>query len=263
MGARARRGVGVLLLLAVVLAGCSARDPDRRPPSPGSGAGPSGDVTVFAAASLSDVFEGVGDAFEAAHPEVTVTLNFGGSSVLAEQLRQGATADVFAPADRSVMRAVEDGGLVTADDVFASNSLEIAVPAGNPAGVAGLGDFARPDLTVALCAADVPCGASARTAFASAGVTPLPDTLEQDVTSVLAKVRLGEVDAGVVYRTDVLAAGREVEGVLLPEEANVTNRYPIAPLVGAPNPDAAAAFVAFVLSDAARAIFEEAGFGAP
>jgi len=261
MAASRRLVLGAVLALSASVTGCAASHSEERPR--GSGPGPSDVVTVFAAASLSEAFEGVAAAFEAAHPGLTVVLSFGGSSVLAEQLQQGAPADVFASADRVTMREAERARLVSHSAVFATNLLEIAVPPGNPARVGALGDLAQGDLAVALCAADVPCGASAGAAFTAARVTPRPDTLERDVKSVLTKVRMGEADAGVVYRTDVLAAGRDVEGVPIPEAENVTNEYLIASLADAVRPDAADAFVSFVLSDAGREVLDEAGFGAP
>jgi molybdate transport system substrate-binding protein len=261
MTSGSRLAVGALVVLSVALTGCSSAQPGDRQAE--SGPALSGDITVFAAASLNEAFERMAAQFEAAHPGLRVVLSFGGSSVLAEQLLQGAPADVFASADRPTIRRVEDAGLVTGDAVFATNVLEIAVPPGNPARVATLEDLARPDLAVALCAADVPCGASARAAFSASGVTPRPDTLERDVKSVLTKVRMGEVDAGVVYRTDVLAAGGDVDGVPIPDAVNVTNEYPIASLADGAHRKVADAFVSFVLSDAGRAVLDEAGFGAP
>jgi molybdate transport system substrate-binding protein len=137
------------------------------------------------------------------------------------------------------------------------------VPPGNPGRVAGLADFADPDRTLALCAPEVPCGDAAATAFRQAGVTPRPDTLEQDVRAALTRVELGEVDAAVVYATDVRAAGDRVEGVPLPDDAQVTTDCVVAPLRASAAPEAAAAFADFAASDAARARFEEAGFRAP
>ena len=134
--------------------------------------------------------------------------------------------------------------------VFVRNRLEIAVPAGNPGGVTGLADFANPDLTIALCAEEVPCGAAAIKAFAAAGITPAPDTLEQDVKATLTKVELGEVDAALVYRTDVIVAGDAVEGIEFPEAGEAINDYPIVALKDSANIDAARAFVAYVLSEA-------------
>lgn len=250
----------VVLAAAMVLAGCSSGD------AGGVGGTPaiSGDVTVFAAASLTESFTRLGKDFEAAHPGVTVTFNFAGSSALAKQINDGAPADVFASAAPKNMTEVTGTGSVTAKPVtFVTNTLEIAVPAGNPAKITGLADFAKADLKIALCAEQVPCGAASKKVFDAAGITAAPDTLEQDVKAVLTKVSLGEVDAALVYKTDVKAAGDKVEGIEFPEAAKAVNEYPIATCAKAPNPDGAKAFVDYVLSDEGRAVLTEAGFGTP
>ena len=219
---------------------------------------------MFAAASLTETFTELGDAFTADHPDVTVTFSFGGSSGLAAQVASGAPADVFAAASGTTMATVVDaGGGAGEPTVFARNVLQLVVPAGNPAGVTGLEDLTDPDLTIALCAPEVPCGSAAEKVFAAAGLTPAPDTLEQDVRAVLTKVELGEVDAALVYRTDVLAAGDSVEGIDLPGSADAVNDYPVVVLAESPNPDAAAAFVDLVLSAEGRDVLTGAGFQAP
>jgi molybdate transport system substrate-binding protein len=251
----------VSLVTALVLAGCGATDAGGdETGSPGI----SGDITVFAAASLTESFTRIGEDFEAAHPGVEVTFNFAGSSALARQLDEGAPADVFASAARKNMDQVTESGSVTAKPVtFVTNTLEIAVPAGNPAKVTGLADFAKADLKIALCAEQVPCGAASAKVFDAAGITAAPDTLEQDVKAVLSKVSLGEVDAALVYKTDVRSAGDEVEGIEFPEADKAVNEYPIAVCATAPNPDGAQAFIDYVLSGKGRAVLTEAGFGAP
>jgi molybdate transport system substrate-binding protein len=251
--------LGAALLL--VLAGCGA-SADGAAAGPASTA-PQGQLTVFAAASLTGAFQAIGEDFSAAHPGVDVTFNFGGSSGLAQQIASGAPADVFAAASPATMRTVTDAGDAGEPAVFARNRLEIAVPAGNPGGVTGLADFADPSLKIALCAEQVPCGAAARQALTAAGVTPAPDTLEQDVKAALSKVRLGEVDAALVYRTDVLAAGNAVEGIELPAADAAVNDYPLAVLAHAPNAPAARAFVDHVLSEKGRAVLADAGFDVP
>ncbi|KOX34800.1 molybdate-binding protein [Saccharothrix sp. NRRL B-16348] len=229
-----------------------------------SGTGGDGRLTVFAAASLTETFTRLGADFEAANPGVDVVFNFGGSSALAQQIGQGAPADVFASAAPANMAQVVDAGGTAAEPVtFAANRLEIAVPAGNPAGITGLADFADADAKIALCAEQVPCGAAAKRAFEAAGVTARPDTVEQDVKAVLTKVRLGEVDAALVYRTDVRAAGGEVVGIGFPEADRTVNHYPIAPLAKARDAARARAFVDHVRSDRGRAVLAEAGFDAP
>ncbi len=232
-------------------------------PSPAASSGRelTGTLTVLAAASLTDVFPALGDRLMADNPSLEVRFSFAGSSALATQIVQGAPADVFASANESQMRVVTDAGLeAAATAVFAENVLEIAVPPGNPGGVTGLADFADPDLALAICAPDVPCGAVARQVFEAAGVTPVPDTEEEDVRAALTKVELGEVDAALVYATDVRSAGSAVEGIEFPQAEEAVNEYPICVLADAPNPDAARAFVDLVLSDEGRAALEDAGF---
>lgn len=221
-------------------------------------------LTVFAAASVTDVFTALGEQFETDHREVTVAFNFAGSSTLAAGIVQGSPADVFAAASPTTMQTVVDADL-NADEptVFVQNTLQIVVPAGNPAGIVGLEDFTNPDLTIALCAEEVPCGAAAVTVFESAGLTPQPDTFEQDVRAALTKVELGEVDAALVYTTDVLAGGPAVAGIDFPEAADAANDYLITSLTDAPNPEAATAWVEFVLSDVGLGALEEAGFQLP
>ena len=260
--------VGVALLAALALAGCSSSTPDQAAPSQTPAAGGvtpeiQGTVTVFAAASLTETFDALKLAFESANPGVEVVYNYGGSSALAEQIVQGAPADVFAAASTTTMTTVTDASLAGTPVDFASNTLEIAVPVGNPGKVTGLDDFADKDLAIAVCAAEVPCGAASEKIFTATGITPSVDTYEQDVKAVLTKVELGEADAGLVYVTDVKAAGDAVEGVEFAEAAGAVNNYPIATLTDATNPDAADAFVAFVLSPEGQAALSDAGFGTP
>ncbi|MFG1951705.1 molybdate ABC transporter substrate-binding protein [Micromonospora sp. NPDC048830] len=245
--------------LVLVLAGCA-----DTPRPAASGDGVRGPVTVFAAASLTETFTRLGKEFEADHPGATVTFSFAGSSALATQINQGAPADVFAAASPATMATVADAGNADgAPATFARNQLVVAVPKGNPGRVGGLADLARPGVKVALCAEQVPCGAAARTALDAAGVSLTPVTLEQDVRGALAKVRLGEVDAALVYRTDATAAASEVDAVEFPESARGVNDYPVVMLRRAGNPAAARAFVAYVLSDRGRAALTAAGFQAP
>lgn len=248
--------VAVAGVTAVALTGCGSADPA---PTQSNGIG--GTVTVFAAASLTETFTELGKRFEAAHPGVRVVYSFGASSALAEQIVQGAPADVFASAAPKNMRQLVDKGEVSAEPAtFVRNRLEIAVPRGNPAGISNLADFGKTEPKIALCAEQVPCGAAAKTVFQAAGVDPRPDTREADVKAVLTKVKLGEVDAALVYRTDVKAGGAQVQGITFPEAGEAVNDYPVAPLAHAPNAAAAAAFVEFARSEQARAVFTEAGF---
>jgi molybdate transport system substrate-binding protein len=243
----------VALITAASLAGCGSNAPAA------TGGTPAGEITVFAAASLTEAFTQIGKDFEAANPGLKVKFNFGGSSALAQQINQGAPADVFASAAPANMKQVTETGAIT----FARNRLAIAVPPGNPGKVSGLADFAKADLKIALCAEQVPCGAAAKKVFETAGVKAAPDTREQDVKAVLTKVQLGEVDAALVYRTDVKAAGGKVEGIEFPESDKAINDYPIAALAKAPNAVGAKAFVDYVLSDKGRAVLGAAGFDGP
>jgi molybdate transport system substrate-binding protein len=226
--------------------------------------GGSGKLTVYAAASLTETFEELGARFEKEHRGVDVRLNFGGSSDLVSQIRSGAPADVFASADEANMdKLAADDLTESAPGVFATNTLQIVVPPDNPAGVESLQDLADPDLRLVVCAPEVPCGAAARKVAESADVTLHPVSEEQSVTDVLAKVRTGEADAGLVYVTDVIAAGDAVQGIAFPESDAVVNRYPIAVVADTEQPDLAEAFVELVLSDAGQTVLRRAGFGRP
>lgn len=220
----------------------------------------SGDLVIFAAASLGSAFDEIATAFEAEHPSVDVQpVRYDGSSTLATQIIEGAAVDVFASADEKNMAKVTDADLATGPELFATNTLVIATPDGNPAGIAGLADL--PGATVVLCAVEVPCGAASQTLLDAAGVAVTPASLEQNVTAVLTKVEAGEADAGLVYATDVV--GKPVVSIVPEGAADVVNRYPIVALTDAPNPDAARAFVEFVLGAKGSAILASYGFGAP
>ncbi len=257
----ARRRLAALAT-AVLLLGCGGQAGADRDGDAGEALG--GTLTVFAAASLMDVFDRLGERFRADHPDVDLRFNYAGSSALAGAIVQGAPADVLASANEAQMRVVTDAGLAAGEpEVFAANLLQIAVPPGNPAGVTGLADFAREELALAVCAPEVPCGAAAGQVFAAARVTPRPDTLEEDVRAALTKVELGEVDAALVYASDVASAGNAVEGIDFPEAEQAVNEYPVCALAGAPNPEAAEAFVDLVLSETGQAALAELGFRSP
>lgn len=248
--------LAVLLAAGALLAGCAAPAASSAPSA--SADELSGTVEVYAAASLQRSFDEVASAFETAHPGVTVSAVYDGSSTLATQIGEGAPADVFASADEKNMAKVA----AEAPDprIFAGNTLVIAVPTGNPGRVESFADLAR--VTTVLCAAEVPCGAASQTLLSNAGVTVTPASAEQNVTAVLTKVAAGEADAGLVYATDVV--GRtDVESIVPAGADAVLNRYPIAALADAPNPAAAAAFVDFVLSADGQRILADAGFRAP
>jgi molybdate transport system substrate-binding protein len=254
---RPLRGPAVLALvlpLALPLAACG-----------GDGSGSSDEtLTVYAAASLTSAFEEIGKRFEAEHDGVDVRFSFGGSSDLVAQIQNGAPADVFASADTANMDKLVDDDLAGADPRdFATNVLEIAVPPDDPAGITTFRDLAKPGVDLVVCAPEVPCGAAAQQVAAKAGVTLRPVSEEQSVTDVLAKVTAGEADAGLVYVTDVEAAGSKVEGIAIPESGEVENVYPIAPVEGTDEPDLAQEFIDTVLGDTGQQVLADAGFGRP
>ncbi|MEV5355316.1 molybdate ABC transporter substrate-binding protein [Streptomyces sp. NPDC086081] len=255
---------GTVALLA--LSACSPSGSDTSG-SPASGESPgrvSGEVTVFAAASLQDSFTDLGKRFEREHPGAKVTFSFGGSDSLAASITGGAPADVFAAASPKTMKIVTDAGDVSGTPAtFVRNELEIATLPGNPEGISSLKDLTAKGLKVVLCAQEVPCGAAARKALDTAGLKLTPVSYEQDVKAALTKVELKEADAAVVYKTDVRAAGDKVEGVEFPESADAVNDYPIALLKDAPNAGAAEAFIALVRSAEGRRVLSEAGFRTP
>ncbi|MFP3881246.1 MAG: molybdate ABC transporter substrate-binding protein [Actinomycetota bacterium] len=241
----------LVLVVGLLISGCSGSD-DRQV------------LLVSAAASLTDAFGAVEEAFEAARPDVDVVLNLAGSSSLREQILGGAPADVFASANMENMEQVLTAGLVAGEPrVFARNQLQIAVPPGNPAGISGLADFADESLFLGLCATGVPCGDLARAALASAGVDPAVDTSEPDVRSLLTKIEAGELDAGITYMTDVFSSEGKVEGIDIPDDVNVDASYPIAVLSGAPRPEIADEFVGFLLSAEGQEIMSGFGFSSP
>lgn len=250
--------------LVLALVGCA---PGQSSAATGTGApagaGLSGELRVFAAASLKASFDELAEAFRAAHPAVALApVVYDGSSALATQIIEGAPADVFAAANEETMAKVIDAGGAAVPRLFAANTLVVVVPAGNPAGVAALADLAEPGVTVVLCAAEVPCGDASQTLLANQGVVVTAASYEQNVTAVLTKVAAGEADAGLVYVTDALRAP-QVDAVEAAGSADIVNRYPIAALSEAGNPAAAAAFVDYVLSAEGRAVLEGLGFGAP
>jgi molybdate transport system substrate-binding protein len=252
-----RRALVAVAAFAVVALGAA-------PPALASGQKPSGEVTVFAAASLTESFNAIAKQFEKRYPDASVRFNFDSSSNLAAQIQQGAPADVFASADGANLQKVVDSGDVTATPaVFARNRLEIAVEKGNPKKVKGLADLDRSGLVVVLCADAVPCGKYAAKALANAGVTVSPASKEENAKATVSKVSLGEADAGVVYVTDVKATKGEVSGVNIPDRQNVIAAYPIATLKGSENSTAAKAWVQFVRSKPAQSTLRRFGFLPP
>lgn len=262
------------LAAAVTLAGCSSSGGSSSKSASSGGTGASGaagspssalsgKILVFAAASLTDTFNTLGQQFQAAHPGTTITFNFGGSSALATQINQGAPGDVFASAAPTNMDAVTKAGNANNPITFVKNTLEIAAAPGNPKHIATVADLAQPGVKVALCEATVPCGVVAAEVFKNAHVTLTPTAREPDVKSTLAVVESGEVDAGMVYVTDVKAAGSKVVGVPIPAAQNASTEYPIAALKDSKNAALATAFVDYVTSSAGQQVLTAAGFQSP
>ena len=218
---------------------------------------------VFAAASLTEVFEELRVAWRRQHPDAELDLHFAGSSRLVVQIREGAPVDVFASADHVNMDKVADELIAEPPRIFARNHLAIVVSAGNPEGIEGLRDLERRELKVALCGPEVPAGRYARQALAKAGVSVSSVSDEPSVKALVSKVRLGELDAGVVYSTDVLAAGDGVGRVEITGDFDVEAEYPIAVLSAGGRRDSAASFVAYVLSDEGQAVLHRFGFRSP
>lgn len=253
------------LLVAVSLAACAgSAGTDGTTAAPGSASAPSGTLTVFAAASLKTTFTELATTFEKENPAAKVSLNFDGSSTLVSQITQGAPADVFASADQANMTKLSDTKLVEGTPaIFATNVLTIVVPPNNPANITSFADLAKPGVKVVVCAAQVPCGAAAKSDEASAGVVVKPVSEELNVTSVLGKVTSGEADAGLVYVTDAKTAGAKVKTVPLELASPTVNKYPIAAVAPSNNQALARAFIALVTGPAGQKVLGDAGFGAP
>ncbi len=246
--------------MVLLLAGCAGEAGDGRSAPPVE----QRTLTVFAAASLTEVFTELEQRFEEVHPGVDVVFNFGASSDLAQQIVNGGPADLFAAANTATMQTVVDAGLVEGEPtVFATNVLQIVTAPGNPKGITSFADLARPDLQVVVCAPQVPCGAAVEKIEQAAGVTLSPVSEEPDVKSTLGKVTTGNADAGLVYATDVGAAGDDVQGVEFPEAAQAVNDYPIAMIADASAADLGRAFQEFVTGSEGRAVLGSAGFGSP
>ncbi|MGA9102591.1 molybdate ABC transporter substrate-binding protein [Aeromicrobium sp.] len=248
------------VLLVTSMAACGSDSSDS-----GSSAAPKETtITVFAAASLKGTFTEIGKQFEAANEGVTVKFNFAGSSDLVAQIQQGAPADVFASADTKNMDKATADQLVEGTPAnVARNTLEIATPPDNPADVDELSDLGDSKVKVVLCAPEVPCGSAAKSVEDVSGVDIKPVSEEQSVTDVLNKVINGEADAGLVYVTDVKAAGDKVKGVEFPESSKVVNTYPIAALTGSKSPEVAKNFAAYVTGAKGQAVLAAAGFAKP
>ncbi|MFJ4541135.1 molybdate ABC transporter substrate-binding protein [Streptomyces tibetensis] len=255
--------VGAAAVLALSACSSSGSDSSAKPDSSGRGK-LSGEVTVFAAASLKESFTTLGKQFEKEHPGTKVTFSFGGSDSLAASITGGAPADVFAAASPRTMKIVTDAGDASgAPATFVRNKLEIATLPGNPGRISSLEDLTKAGLKVVLCDKEVPCGTAAQKALDASRLKLTPVSYEQDVKAALTKVELKEADAAVVYQTDVRAAGDKVEGVEFPEAADAVNDYPIALLKDARNAEAAKAFMALVRSAEGQKVLSGAGFLKP
>lgn len=254
-----RTRTAVLVVIAAILAGCgsiAASPAPSRTPTPLSGT-----IAVFAAASLTASFNALGAAFHGANPGVRLQFNFAGTPTLVTQIEQGAPAGVFASADTTNMDKLKaDGFTMGTAAVFAHNKLEIVVAPGNPKNVTGLADLAKPGVIYITEAPTVPAGKYALQALKMAGVTVTPKSLETDVKSVVSKIELGEADAGIVYTTDVIAAGSMVQGVAIPDADNVIATYPIVAVKATANRVAANAFIAYVLSVKGQSTLKSFGF---
>ena len=268
-----RMGIPAFLIagvLAAGLTGCATGTPASTGSLTSAAAGapesakPSGTITVFAAASLKATFTELAGDFEARNPGTKIMFSFAGSSDLVTQISQGAPADVFASADSKNMAKLSDASLVEGSPRdFATNVLTIAVPPANPAAVGSFADLAKPGVKVVICASQVPCGAATKTLEKETGSTLKPVSEESSVTDVLGKVTSGEADAGLVYVTDVLAAGDKVKEVPFAESAKAVNTYPLAAVRTSRNKDLAAAFIADVTGPEGRKVLSDAGFGTP
>jgi len=249
-------------LAAVAVAGCSSSS-STSPSGTSSSKPATGTITVLAAASLTGTFTQLGKQFESAHPGDTVKFSFGPSDGLATQITSGAPADVFASASPTTMDTVVKAGDASNPQNFAKNTMEVAVPPNNPAKVTSVNDLAKKSVKVALCQPQVPCGVVAAEVFKNVGITVKPVTLQPDVKSVLTQVETGNVDAGMVYVTDVMAAGSKVKGVTIPANDNASTLYPIATITSSKEKSIADAFVAYVLSPAGQSVLTAAGFEKP
>ena len=237
-------------IFGLVFAGCASSDDTTT------------SLRIAATSSLTEVFNDIGEQFMLANPDITIAFNFASSSDLALQISQGLPADVFASADVKNMAKVTDAGLLLGQSVtFATNSLEIVVEKGNPLFVDSLAQLATPGLLFVTCPIEVPIGAYTAEVLRNAGVTVTPASLEENVKGILTKVALGEADAGIVYRTDILAAGNSVTGVPINDNVNVTTKYLIGALRDSQNQDASQRFIIFLSSEQGQKIFSQFGFG--
>jgi len=253
----------IAALAAVTVAGCSSGGSSPSSSSSSGSSSSTGAITVFAAASLTGSFTQLGKQFEAAHKGDTVKFSFGPSSGLATEITSGAPADVFASAAPANMQQVVSAGDASNPQNFAKNIMEVAAPPNNPGKVKSVNDLAKKSVKVALCQPQVPCGVVASEIFKNVGIKVKPVTLQPDVKSVLTQVETGNVDAGMVYVTDVMAAGSKVKGITIPASDNASTLYPIATINSSKHKSIAQAFVSYVLSPTGQQVLASAGFEKP
>jgi molybdate transport system substrate-binding protein len=254
--------LAIAALGAVAVAGCGSSGGGSSSSTSGSSSS-TGTITVLAAASLTGSFTQLGKQFETAHKGDTVKFSFGPSSGLATEITSGAPADVFASAAPANMQQVVSAGDASNPQNFAKNKAEVAVPPNNPGKVKSVNDLAKKSVKVALCQPQVPCGVVASEVFKNLGIKVKPVTQQPDVKSVLTQVETGNVDAGMVYVTDVMAAGSKVKGITIPASDNATTEYPIATISSSKHKSIAQAFVSYVLSPAGQQVLAAAGFEKP
>lgn len=259
----ARSALALFAVAALAACGSDTAAPATTAAPTTTTSGASGTIVVFAASSLTEAFNEIGTAFHAANPGATVQFNFAGSSDLVTQIGQGAPADVFASADDTNMTKLVDAGEAAGTPVpVAKNTFEIIVEKGNPKAIATVADLAKPGLTVVLCAPTVPCGKGAAKVLENAKVTVTPKSLEEKVKGVVTKVTTGEADAGIVFVTDVKAAGSGAQGVEIPADINAISNYPMVVTKEAKNASAQA-FIDFVAGPQGQAILVSHGFLKP
>ena len=250
-----KRALVALAVLAVLITTVQPASAQKKP---------SGEITVFAAASLTESFDAMAKQFQKKYPDVDVRFSYDASSNLATQINQGAPADVFASADAdNLQKTIDAGGVTPPPVVFAKNRLEIAVEKGNPKRIKSLADLQKPGLVVVLCADQVPCGKYAAQSLAMAGVTVSPASKEENAKATLSKVSIGEADASIVYVTDVRAAKGTTSGVKIPDRVNVIATYPIGVVKDSQNTAAAKAWVKFVRSEEGQGVLRKFGFLPP
>lgn len=257
-------------LAVIAVAGCSSTTSSVKSAASsassaaqGAANGVRGSITVLAAASLQGAFTTIGKMFMAAHPGTSVKFSFGPSSGLADQIKSGSPADVFASASPQNMETVQKSGDVSTPVTFAKNKMEVAVPPGNPGHVTSIKNLSKSSVKTALCQEQVPCGFTARKIFGKANINVKPVTLQPDVKSVLTQVELNNVDAGMVYVTDVMAAGSKVRGIPIPADDNASTSYPIATVKDSKNMATAKAFAKYVNSPAGEKVLAKDGFEKP